>query len=225
MKARISAHATGALLFLSLAHSAPLAHAGGSSPCDGIARDVTAAVTKDPGKVLMIVEDALVINETCACEVVKAAIVASKADKSTVQQIVQTALAVAPKMSAVIAECAEAAAPGTGVELAAEQTTKGDAKNAANVLPPPAEPPTEASDFGEASATNIRGVYLIQPAAAGFVVANTGDDDGDDHTDGGKKTGKNQDDDTNDDDDAPVNRANSRRTRNLVALSPAKAVP
>lgn len=174
----------------------------------------------------MIVEDALVINETCACEVVKAAVLASKADKAMVQQIVQTALAVAPKMSAVIAECAEAAAPGSGVEVASAQSTKGDAKNAANVLPAPAEPQAEGgSDFGEAWATNIRGVYLVQPAAAGFIVADTGDDNGDDHKGGGKKTGNNKDDDANDTDDNPVDRANSRRTRNLVALSPAHAVP
>ena len=225
MKARISARAKGALLFLSLVTSASLAVAGGSSPCDNIAKDVSTAVAKDPAKVLMIVEDALVINENCACEVVKAAIVAANADKSTVQQIVQTALAVAPKMAAVINECANAAAAGSIDSLAAasaEPTSGG--KGAREVLPPTPPADTESSDFGSGWATNIRGVYLIQPAAGGFVSTGTGGED--DHSDGESKDSKSskKDDDANDNDDTS-NRANSRRTRNLVALSPAKAVP
>ena len=222
MKAQISAHATGALLFFSLVTANPLAMAGGSSACDDIAKDVSEAVSKDPAKVLMIVEDALVINETCACEVVKAAILGANADKATVQQIVQTALAVAPKMSAVISECANAVSPGSADSLAAtvaaEETSGG--KGAKNVLPPSQSAETEGSDFGAAWATNIRGIYLVQPAAAGFVTT-TGDSE-DDQGDG-KKSGKGGD--GADDDDDTSNRANSRRTRNLVALSPAKAVP
>jgi hypothetical protein len=45
--------------------------------CSKIAQDVAESVTKEPSKVLMIVEDALVINESCACEIIKAAIQAS----------------------------------------------------------------------------------------------------------------------------------------------------
>lgn len=225
MKARICARAKRALLFLSLVTSASMAVAGGSSPCDEIAKEVSAAVTKDPAKVLMIVEDALVINETCACEVVKAAILAANADKSTVQQIVQTALAVAPKMSAVINECANAVSPGSTDSLATASTepTSGG-KGAREVLPPTPPADTESSDFGSGWATNIRGIYLIQPAAGGFVSTDTSGED--DHSEKKSKDGKSSknDDDANDDDDTS-NRANSRRTRNLVALSPAKAVP
>jgi len=45
----------------------------------------------------MIVEDALVINESCACEIVKAAITAAKADAPMVKRIVQAAVAVSPE--------------------------------------------------------------------------------------------------------------------------------
>ena len=182
----------GALVILGLTSLTPSAKAGPASACDQIAADVKAAVGKDPSKVLMIVEDALVINETCACEIVKAAITATNADGAMAQQIVQTALAVAPKMSAIIVECAESAAPGSA--KAVEDVAKSDDKS-------------EGTDFG-AWATNIRGIYLIQPAAAG-VVTQVVESDGER-------------------DDRPAKESDSgsnsrRRTRNLVPLSPAWA--
>jgi len=94
------------LLFLTSAVSQ-----GADSACDSIAQDVTAAIAKNSANMLMIVEDALVINESCACEIVKAAIVAAKADSAMVNQIVQTSIAVAPKMSGVIMDCASAISP------------------------------------------------------------------------------------------------------------------
>ena len=203
MKALFCAHPVGALVFLGFASMAPLATAGAPSTCDDISKDVREAVSKDPSKVLMIVEDALVINESCACEIIKAAITASNADAATVKQIVQTGLAVAPKMAAVIAECANAVAPGSGDAVAALSADKADAKNpGGKVAPAPAI--TEGTDFG-AWATNIRGVYLIQPAAAGFVTQVVEEDD--------------TDDDEEEDD------ADSRRTRRRIPLSPAQAQP
>jgi hypothetical protein len=80
--------------------------------CDQIREDVFKAVSADPGKTLMIVEDALVINESCACEIIRAAINASQADEAMINQIVQTGIAVAPRMAPVITECAGLA--GTG---------------------------------------------------------------------------------------------------------------
>lgn len=136
--------------------------------CDKIAQDVTESVIKEPSKVLMIVEDALVINETCACEIIKAAITASKADAPMVKQIVQTAVAVAPKMSPVIIDCANQVSPGavdtSDDAVQTVKTTSG--KDAKNVLPEPVQPPRESSYSG--GPVSLRGVYLMAPSAGGF---------------------------------------------------------
>jgi hypothetical protein len=138
--------------------------------CDQIHADVSKAVAADPAKTLMIVEDALVINESCACEIVRAAISASKADPQMVRQIVQTAIAVDPKMAAVVTECAGLAEPGS--EVTAGDVTysgKGGGKNAKSVLPiMPEEPPvaTGREDFYPI-ARDIRGVYLMAPGGVG----------------------------------------------------------
>ena len=168
MKAPFCAPIVGALVILGFASMTSLATARDPSHCDEIAKDVRAAVGKDPSKVLMIVEDALVINESCACEIIKSAITASSADAAMVQQIVQTALAVAPKMASLITECANAVAPGSAEAVVAVAEGTGDAKNPGGKVAPVA-PITEETDFSTVWATNIRGVYLIQPAAAGFV--------------------------------------------------------
>jgi hypothetical protein len=148
------------LTFATLAVS-PKASAQSSS-CDNIAGDVAAAVQKDPSKVLMIVEDALVINETCACEIIKAAIGASKADSTLVNQIVQTGISVAPKMSGVIMDCATAMSPGA----VTSQVTTTSGKDVKNPLPTVA--PVVTEDFNPIP-SSIRGVYLMQPPAGGFL--------------------------------------------------------
>jgi hypothetical protein len=118
-----------------------------SAACDDISHDVTSAVLKDPSKVLMIVEDALVINEVCSCEIIKAAITASQADAALVSQIVQTAMSVAPKMSGVIMDCATSVSPGalalSSEQLTATETSGKDVKNPLPLI----EPPAEAPDF------------------------------------------------------------------------------
>lgn len=222
MKALFRAPTVVALGILGLASMVPMANAGPKTACDKISADVREAISKDPAKVLMIVEDALVINENCACEIIKAAIMATSTDEASVMQIVQTALAVAPKMSAIIAECATAAAPGAGPAIAAlgtggenktavAETPTGGGKGVVAAVSPPVAP-VDVPDFSNAWATNIRGVYLVQPAAAGFITqvveVTSSDKSGDNH--GEEET---------------VNRANSRRTRNLVPLSPTNAQP
>jgi hypothetical protein len=166
--------------------------------CDDISGDVRKAITSDPAKTLMIVEDALVINEACACEIVRAAIEASKADDALKQQIVQTALAVAPKMAPVITECAGiqgnvpvALAPQVSED--AEVTYSGKSgKDGKSVLPviPPA-PVEEVEEFAYIP-RDIRGIYLIAPGGVGVIgqrsVEEVCDDDKDDDDgDGGDK--------------------------------------
>ncbi|MDB6073327.1 MAG: hypothetical protein JWO89_967 [Verrucomicrobiaceae bacterium] len=156
--------------------------------CDTIARDVEASVTKEPTKVLMIVEDALVINESCACEIVKTAIRASHADAGMVKQIVQTALAVAPKMAPIIMECSGTSAVEGKTETVARATASG--KDAKNVLPESVVPPRETGDSDYSSGPrDIRGLYLMQPAfGGGFASNDSEEEEEDDH--GGKKPRK-----------------------------------
>ncbi|GEP44246.1 hypothetical protein [Brevifollis gellanilyticus] len=136
-----------------------------AAPCDDIARDVSLAVEKEPGKVLMIVEDALVINESCACEITRAAILSAKADATLVNQIVQTAIAVAPKMSGVIMDCATAVAPSaaaTPQPIVMSESGK-DVKN-----PVPLAPAPVVVEEDYIIPASIRGIYLLQPPAGGF---------------------------------------------------------
>jgi hypothetical protein len=141
--------------------------------CDQMSSDVRKAVASDPAKTLMIVEDALVINESCACEIVRAAIEASKADDAMKQQIVQTALAVAPKMAPVINECSgmAATAPVAAAPVEAYEdptySGKGGGKGAKDVLPvaPPVE---DTPDFAYLPG-DIRGIYLMAPGGVGVI--------------------------------------------------------
>jgi hypothetical protein len=138
--------------------------------CDQIAQDVRQAITSDPAKTLMIVEDALVINESCACEIVRAAIEASKADAALKQEIVQTALAVAPKMAPVITECAgiEAAAAPAVPTAVTEVTDSGKSgKDGKSVLP--VAPPAPVEEDFYYIPRDIRGIYLIAPGGVGLI--------------------------------------------------------
>lgn len=136
--------------------------------CNEISEDVRKAVAADPAKTLMIVEDALVINESCACEIVKAAIEASRADDVMKRQIVQTALAVAPKMAPVITECAGVSG---AVPVAYQETTDSgkNPKNAKSVLPVLPEAPVEDVEDFAYIPRDIRGIYLIAPGGVGIV--------------------------------------------------------
>lgn len=162
-----------ACLLLLATAPAVMAQAGG---CSEIANDVRVAVEKDPTKVLMVVEDALVINEGCAGDIVRAAITASKADATLANQIVQTASTVAPKQVVAINEAAASIVPGVAVAsampsapAAAEQpvaltSEKNPGKNP--VMPKnPIAPPAPEEDFFVPA--TIRGVFLIQPPASG----------------------------------------------------------
>lgn len=137
---------------------------GLAGQCEDITRDVSAAVAKEPGKVLMIIEDALVINEACACEIVKAAITAAQADATLVGQIVQTGISVAPKMAGVITDCAAAISPSSVASVVPPVVDSG--KQVKNPLP--VSPAPEEEDFSPVP-SSIRGIYLMQPPAGGFL--------------------------------------------------------
>ena len=59
----------------------------------------------------MVVQREVAASPSCSCEVVKAAIVATEADRELVGQIVETAVDAAPDKMRIIAQCAIAVAP------------------------------------------------------------------------------------------------------------------
>jgi hypothetical protein len=155
------------------------------SPCEKISKGVREDVAKDPSKVLMVVEDALVVNESCACEIIRAAITASNADAALTKQIIETAVAVAPKMTPVIQDCAgmaQAPVAETVSETESESDKKepaasgksGSGKAGTGESVQPAtdiQPPKEGggAQFGQGGPVDIRGVYLTLPSAGGFI--------------------------------------------------------
>ena len=76
-----------------------------------LSKAVKVAVSADSSKVLEVVAANIAINESCACEIVKAAIVASDANKKLVAEIVNTAILAAPSQIRMITQCAMATAP------------------------------------------------------------------------------------------------------------------
>lgn len=213
--------------------SAPTARSEPTSPCLQAANDVSQAVTKDPKKVLLIVEDAMVINETCACEIVCAAIQSSGADAATVEQIVLTAISVAPSQSAMITECAKK----SGQPVAHSETTEDESgknpinRNSSGKNPSGKNAMADASGSGAANpimpevsadgssnksgpslgnfAGNVRGVYLVYPAAGVITTPQNVDESSDQCCEGShQKT---------------VSVPRSRRTRNIIPLSPSEA--
>ncbi len=127
--------------------------------CYKVSRAVKAAVASAPDKVLELVAAQVGQNESCACEVVKAAIVASDADKELVAAIVETAAEAAPSKLRIVGQCAVAVAPDALAEVQAVVTKYGaasgdsgyagekggDEKGKSPVTPPPV--PNNPLDF------------------------------------------------------------------------------
>ncbi len=84
---------------------------------DLVAKAVKQSVSEQPSKVIEIVSTQLAKNEAAACEIVKAAIVASNADKGLVAEIVQAATKVAPEKVGIVSQCAVAVAPDAIAEV------------------------------------------------------------------------------------------------------------
>lgn len=131
--------------------------------CADICNDVKIAVEKDPSKVLMILEDALVINEGCAADIVKMAITASKADEVLAEQIVQTGVSVAPKMEVAINEAATSLLPG--LKTAASVIKRPIAVSEKNPGKNPVEPKTLDSPEPTVSTGPVRGILLLPPVS------------------------------------------------------------
>lgn len=84
---------------------------GAAPDCLAVAAQVKKAIAAEPAKVLQIVATEVAANESCACEIVKSAILASQADATMVASIVETAATTAPEQMRLVSQCAMAAAP------------------------------------------------------------------------------------------------------------------
>ena len=91
--------------------------ADSAQSCKNIQASVEKAVKADEAKVLEVVEAHASANLGCACEVVKAAIISTEANKELVRQIVEVAVVAAPTEMRLIAQCAVAVAPDSVNEV------------------------------------------------------------------------------------------------------------
>jgi hypothetical protein len=139
--------------------------------CESVGASVKKDIAKTPSKVLVIVDQAISKNESCACEIVKAAIEAADAKKNgaLVREIVVTAVNSAQGMAATIAECAVAVSPSSASEIKSGlsevfEGASGGAKSAYYSSKGGKEIIEEVEDFGPEPVV-ISGVYLISPVA------------------------------------------------------------
>ena len=150
--------------------------------CETVSQSVTKKVEEDPDQVLVTVEDAMASHDKCACEIVKAAIVASRADGRLVGEIVFTAVTVSQSMAPTVAECAVSVAPDSAPQIrAALKRALSDTgrkpsygrKPSFGKNPygdkepiPSAEPVEDGFDFGR-TPLDVRGIYLLAPSPGG----------------------------------------------------------
>jgi hypothetical protein len=70
--------------------------------CETLCAELFTAIRANPEKLVMRVEEALVINESCVAEIVTAAMDAVNAEPAQVRKIVEAAMEVSPAKSAMI---------------------------------------------------------------------------------------------------------------------------
>lgn len=87
--------------------------------CIALSVSVKNAVSAQQSNVLEIVSEQVGAAPGCACEIVKAAIEASKADAKTVAAIVEAASIAAPDQMRLVSQCAVAVAPDALAEVQA----------------------------------------------------------------------------------------------------------
>ena len=153
----------------SIFYHAIIATAVGLSPtlmaeepdCTKVSDTVKKLVGAKPDHVLEIVERQTAVNPTCSCEVVKAAIVATEADRKLVGQIVATAIEAAPDKMSIITSCAIAVAPDALEEIKAI-LAKLDPKALAKKGNDPVGDGKDSKDAIASSVKNpLDGPYLI----------------------------------------------------------------
>lgn len=163
--------------FASLAALASLSTASAveTELCSSLHASVTKAVSAAPESVLKLVAEQVAANPKCACEIVKAAISAAKADNATVVAIVEAAAAAAPDQLPVVLACAAAVAPQAASVLADKfgAETDGSGKGVVGKEPVGKAPVMTqtveeeySEDFGFVR-PGVGGIYLTIPNGSG----------------------------------------------------------
>lgn len=96
------------------------------SPCEVLCANLKKSIEERPDMLVMRLEDALVINETCAGEIVTAAIDAVRAKPHLVRVILETAMKVAPSRSETVMAAARSYEPGKVKELVFEEVRRAE---------------------------------------------------------------------------------------------------
>lgn len=119
--------------------------------CEALCGELFASIRAEPDKMVMRLEEALIINEACAGEIVTAAIDAVNSEPAMVRKIVDTAMDIAPRhASAVTAAVNNYATPEVAM--------------ATPVSPPPAAPGAVPEQV-EVRRAELPEVVRPQPAA------------------------------------------------------------
>jgi len=85
----------------------PSVGAARPASCETLCADLNASIQRQPERMTMWIEDAIVINQACASELVTAAIDAVSADPEKVRIILETAINVAPNRARQIHDAAK----------------------------------------------------------------------------------------------------------------------
>ncbi len=103
--------------------------------CEVLCAELFAAIRANPEKLVMRLEEALVIREACAAEIVTAAIDAVNAEPAMVRKIVETARDVVPGRSATITAAVKHYAAPAVVANLHEEVRRVELPDAAKVKP------------------------------------------------------------------------------------------
>ncbi|HEY1050668.1 MAG TPA: hypothetical protein VGE39_12955, partial [Prosthecobacter sp.] len=90
------------VLAMPLAHAQPVKAKQSQLACEALCGELFASIRAEPDKMVMRLEEALIINEACAGEIVTAAIDAVNQEPAMVRKIVDTAMDIAPRRASVV---------------------------------------------------------------------------------------------------------------------------
>lgn len=96
------------------------------SPCEDLCANLIAAIQQQPDTLEMRLEDALVINESCAAEIVASAMHAVRAEPHQVSRILETALKLAPRRSTAIREAIASYTPAAFQPVVQEEIRRAE---------------------------------------------------------------------------------------------------
>ncbi|MDZ4403312.1 hypothetical protein [Prosthecobacter sp.] len=122
-------------LVTSQAQAQPVKSKPARLTCEMLCAELFAAIRANPDKLVMRLEEALVINESCAGEIVTAAIDAVNAEPAQVRKIVETAMSVAPARLAVITAAVKHYSAPVLVVNAQEEVRRAELPDGVKVKP------------------------------------------------------------------------------------------